>query len=352
MAVVTIRELLEAGAHLGHRTNRWNPKMKRFIFEERNGIYIIDLKKTLRQLEKAWQFLRDLSAEGKEVIFVGTKKQAVEAVREIASSCGMPWVVERWLGGTLTNFATIQKSVGRLNELERMEEEGILDQLSKKEASALRREKNKLHRNLDGIKNMEKLPGAILVVDTEREKIAVLEALKIGIPIVALIDTNADPNNITYPIACNDDAIRNIRLILSRLAGAVTEGAAHRKQAEPEKAAVKKPVEKKEPAAAPAKEPKKAAGKAKEEEPVKEEPPAPEKKAEKAAATKKTSGKETAAKAEKAEGEEGKEEKAEAPEEKADAEKKPAKKKAVASKTSAGKAAEEAPAEAEEKTEE
>ncbi|MDP8217908.1 MAG: 30S ribosomal protein S2 [Candidatus Theseobacter exili] len=232
MAVITIKELLEAGAHLGHRTNRWNPKMKRYIFEERNGIYIIDLKQTLRQVEIAWQFVRDCVAEGNEIIFVGTKKQSRKIVAEIAKDSEMPWISERWLGGTLTNFTTIRKSVKRLNELDKMEKDGILKKLSKKEASALRRQATKLHRNLDGVKDMERLPGAMIVVDVDKEKIAVLEALKVGIPIVAIIDTNTNPDNITYPIAGNDDAMRNIRLILEKLKMAVKEGNAHRKPVE------------------------------------------------------------------------------------------------------------------------
>ena len=232
MAVITIKELLEAGAHLGHRTNRWNPKMKRYIFEERNGIYIIDLKQTLRQVEQAWQFARDCVAEGNEIIFVGTKKQARKIVAEVAQDCGMPWISERWLGGTLTNFTTIRKSVKRLNELDQMERDGILKKLSKKEASALRREAAKLHRNLDGIKDMDRLPSAMVVIDVDRERIAVLEALKVGIPIIAIIDTNIDPDKITYPIAGNDDAMRNIRLILEKLTSAVKEGKVHRRPVE------------------------------------------------------------------------------------------------------------------------
>ena len=233
MAVITIKELLEAGAHLGHRTNRWNPKMKRFIFEERNGIYIIDLKQTVKQVYVAWNYVRNCVAEGKDVIFVGTKKQARPIVQEIAKECAMPWITERWLGGTLTNFSTIRQSVNRLNELDRMEREKILDRLSKKEASMLRRESAKLHKNLDGIKDMERLPGAMVVIDVERERIAVKEALRIGIPIIAIVDTNVDPDDITLPIAGNDDAIRNIRLILSKMAAAIQEGKAHRKVVEP-----------------------------------------------------------------------------------------------------------------------
>ena len=209
---VTMKQLLEAGMHFGHQTRRWNPKMARYIFTERNGIYIIDLQKTLRMMKIAYDFLQELAAQGGKVLFVGTKKQAQDSVKEQAERCGMYYVNQRWLGGMLTNFQTIRKSIDRLLELERMEEEGIFDKLPKKEVVKLQREKEKLERNLGGIKTMEKLPDAVLIVDTRSERIAVAEANKLGIPIVAVVDTNCDPDLIDYPIPGNDDAIRSIRL--------------------------------------------------------------------------------------------------------------------------------------------
>lgn len=221
---VTMKQLLEAGMHFGHQTRRWNPKMARYIFTERNGIYIIDLQKTLRMMKIAYDFLLELAAQGGKVLFVGTKKQAQDSVKEQAERCGMFYVNQRWLGGMLTNFQTIRKSIDRLMELEKMEEEGVFDKLPKKEVVRLQREKEKLERNLGGIKNMEGLPNALLVVDTRNERIAVAEANKLGIPVVAVVDTNCDPDLIDYPIPGNDDAIRSIRLFCSLMADAILEG--------------------------------------------------------------------------------------------------------------------------------
>ena len=221
---VTMKQLLEAGMHFGHQTRRWNPKMARFIFTERNGIYIIDLQKTIAMMKVAYDFLKDLTAEGGMVLFVGTKKQAQDTVKEQAERCGMFYVNHRWLGGTLTNFQTIRRSIERLKELESMEEEGIFDKLPKKEVVRLRREMEKLERNLGGIKEMEKLPDALIVVDTRNEHIAVAEANKLNIPIVAVVDTNCDPDLIDYPIPGNDDAIRSIKLFCTLMADAILEG--------------------------------------------------------------------------------------------------------------------------------
>jgi len=221
---VTMKQLLEAGMHFGHQTRRWNPKMARYIFTERNGIYIIDLQKTLRMMKIAYDFLQELAAQGGKVLFVGTKKQAQDSVKEQAERCGMYYVNQRWLGGMLTNFQTIRRSIDRLLELERMEEEGTFEKLPKKEVVKLQREKEKLERNLGGIKTMEKLPDAVLIVDTRSERIAVAEANKLGIPIVAVVDTNCDPDLIDYPIPGNDDAIRSIRLFCTLMADAILEG--------------------------------------------------------------------------------------------------------------------------------
>lgn len=223
MAIVTMKELLEAGVHFGHQTRRWNPRMKRFIFCERNKIYIIDLQQTIRQVNGVYQVLRELIEAGGTVLFVGTKKQAQDTVREQAERCGMFYVNQRWLGGTLTNFATISKRIRRLKELEQMEEDGVLDQLSKKEANRLRKECVKLERNLCGIRNMTRLPQAVFVIDTKREAIAVREARKLGIPIVGIVDTNCDPDEITHPIPGNDDAIRAIRLFCKIVADSIIE---------------------------------------------------------------------------------------------------------------------------------
>lgn len=225
MAVVSVKELLEAGVHFGHECRRWNPKMKRFIFEARNGIHIIDLHQTQKQVEEAYDFIRLTAASGKAVLFVGTKRQAREAIKESAENAEMPYVTERWLGGLMTNIKTIRKSLGRFRELDRIVDEGLIDQLPKKEAASIRREKAKLERNLSGIKNMEQLPGAIFIVDPKKENIAAAEAAKLAIPIVAMVDTNCDPDEVNFPIVCNDDAIRAIRLIAGRLSQACQEGA-------------------------------------------------------------------------------------------------------------------------------
>lgn len=224
MSTISMKELLEAGVHFGHQTKRWNPKMKKFLFGERNGIYIIDLQKTIKKFEEAWQFIKTISEKGESVLFVGTKRQAAETVREEAERSGMFYVNHRWLGGTLTNFQTIRKSINRLKQLERMQSDGSFEGLSKKEALHLTREIEKLNRVLIGIKEMDRLPGAVVVVDTKRERIAVREARRLGIPVVALVDTNCDPDEIDFPIPGNDDAIRAIKLMVSRLADAVRDG--------------------------------------------------------------------------------------------------------------------------------
>jgi small subunit ribosomal protein S2 len=212
---IGVKELLEAGVHFGHQTKRWNPKMKKFIFDARNGIYIIDLSKTLSGLEGACDFLSKTIAKGGRVLFVGTKKQAQEAVKEAAKSCGQLYVTERWLGGTLTNLKTIKKSLGRLTHIEKMEADGTINQYVKQEQSALRREAARLFKNLDGIRTMDTQPDALFVVDIKREHNAVAEARRLKIPIVAIVDTNCDPDLVEYPIAGNDDAIRSVRLILT-----------------------------------------------------------------------------------------------------------------------------------------
>ena len=223
MPDVTIKSLLEAGVHFGHQTRRWNPKMKRFIFGERNGIHILDLQKTISQLHKAGQALREVVLRGGSVLFVGTKKQGKETIYRASTRCGMYYVNERWLGGTLTNNATIRKSISRLRELEAMSQDGTFDKLPKKEVARLLREKAKLHKYLDGIKEMDGLPAALFVVDTRREKIAIAEAAKIGIPILAMVDSNSDPDPIDYPIAANDDAIKSIALVSNIVADYITE---------------------------------------------------------------------------------------------------------------------------------
>ncbi|MBX5436067.1 MAG: 30S ribosomal protein S2 [Alicyclobacillaceae bacterium] len=224
MAIISMKQLLEAGVHFGHQTRRWNPKMSRYIFTERNGIYIIDLQKTVRKVEEAYHFVRDLAAQGKTLLFVGTKKQAQEAVKEEAERCGMFYVNQRWLGGTLTNFNTIQKRIGRLQALEKMEEDGTFDVLPKKEVILLRKEKERLEKFLGGIKGMKSLPGALFIIDPRKERIAVAEARKLGIPIVAIVDTNCDPDEIDYVIPGNDDAIRAVKLLTNKMADAVLEG--------------------------------------------------------------------------------------------------------------------------------
>ncbi len=224
MPVVSMKQLLEAGVHFGHQTRRWNPKMKKYIFTDRNGIYIIDLQKTVKMLDQHYRFVRDLVANGGSIIFVGTKKQAQESIKMEAERCGMFYVHQRWLGGMLTNFNTISKRIKRLEELERMEYEGLFDVLTKKEVMSLRREKEKLLKFLGGIRDMKKPPDAVYIVDPRKERIAVAEARKLGIPIIAIVDTNCDPDEINYIIPGNDDAIRAVKLITSVMANAVIEG--------------------------------------------------------------------------------------------------------------------------------
>ena len=224
MSVVSMKQLLEAGVHFGHQTRRWNPKMAEYIFTERNGIYIIDLQKTAKKINEAYNFVRDIAAEGKDILFVGTKKQAQEAVKEEAINCSMPYVNARWLGGMLTNFRTIRRRIERLNQLRKMEEDGTFDLLPKKEVAKLRLEIEKLEKFLGGIQNMKGIPGALFIVDPRKERIAVAEAKKLGIPIVAIVDTNCDPDEIDAVIPGNDDAIRAVKLIASVVAAAVIEG--------------------------------------------------------------------------------------------------------------------------------
>jgi len=220
-----MKELLEAGVHFGHQTKRWNPKMKEFIFGERNGIYIIDLQKTLKMFKEASKFLQDQAGEGKTLLFVGTKRQAQDAISEEAQRCGMFYVNQRWLGGLLTNWVTVQKSVKRLKELDEMATDGRYDLLPKKEVIKLERERKHLQQNLAGIKNMSRLPDAVFVIDSNKEQIAVREARKLGIPVVAVVDTNCDPSEVDYVIPGNDDALRAIRLFASKVADSVIEGA-------------------------------------------------------------------------------------------------------------------------------
>ena len=224
MAVVSMKQLLEAGVHFGHQTRRWNPKMARFIFTERNGIYIIDLQKTVKKVEEAYEFLRDVAASGAPILFVGTKKQAQNSIREEAERCNMYYVNERWLGGMLTNFRTIQTRIARLKELEAMFADGTVAQYTKKEGIILKRELDKLEKNLGGIKDMKKLPGAIFVIDSKKEEIAVAEARKLNIPVIATVDTNCDPDLVDFPIPANDDAIRAVKLLAGKMADAVLEG--------------------------------------------------------------------------------------------------------------------------------
>ena len=224
MSSVSMKQLLEAGVHFGHQTRRWNPKMAKYIFTERNGIYIIDLQKTVKMLDTAYDFIRDVSAEGGEILFVGTKKQAQEAIKEEAERCGMHYVNARWLGGMLTNYRTIKTRIARLEQLNKMKEDGTFDLLPKKEVVQLEHEIEKLEKFIGGIKNMGELPKAIFVVDTRKEKIAVAEARNRGIPVVAIVDTNCDPDEIDYVIPGNDDAIRAVKLIAGAMADAVIEG--------------------------------------------------------------------------------------------------------------------------------
>jgi small subunit ribosomal protein S2 len=224
MSIISMKQLLEAGVHFGHQTRRWNPKMATYIFTERNGIYIIDLQKTVKKLEEAYYFVRDLAVEGESVLFVGTKKQAQDAIREEAERAGMFFVNARWLGGTLTNFKTMRRRIDRLAQLRKMQENGTFDLLPKKEVIKLNLEIEKLEKYLGGVKNMKKLPGALFIVDPRKERNAIAEAHKLGIPIVAIVDTNCDPDEIDYVIPGNDDAIRAIKLILATVANAVMEG--------------------------------------------------------------------------------------------------------------------------------
>ncbi|MDO2409417.1 30S ribosomal protein S2 [Campylobacter magnus] len=224
--MVTMRDLLECGVHFGHQTRRWNPKMKKYIFGERKGIYIIDLQKTIRYFRYTYNIVRDAAAAGKTVLFVGTKKQAIQAIKDSAEKCGMPYVNSRWLGGMMTNFGTIKQSIRKLEVIEAMEEDGSINLLTKKEALMLRRKKEKLEEVLGGIRNMKNLPDMIFVIDTVKEKIAVAEANKLKIEIVAPVDTNCDPDLITYPVPANDDAIRAVQLFCNEMAEAINEGKA------------------------------------------------------------------------------------------------------------------------------
>lgn len=233
---ITIKQLLEAGVHFGHQTQRWNPKMKKYIFGERNGIYIINLELTLSCLEKALQFLKTLAAEGKDILFVGTKKQAQIPIKEAAEACGMPYVNQRWLGGMLTNFETIRKSIKKLDSIDKMEQDGSFQFITKKEISSLQKEREKLIKNLSGIREMKKIPGAVFVVDAELEKISIAEAQKLGIPVVAVLDTNGNPDNIDYPLPGNDDAIKAIKLFCESISAAVAEGRAEFKKVAQDKA--------------------------------------------------------------------------------------------------------------------
>ncbi|RLB12158.1 MAG: 30S ribosomal protein S2 [Deltaproteobacteria bacterium] len=243
MSVVTMKELLEAGVHFGHQTKRWNPKMKPYIFGSRNGIHIIDLQKTVALFDVAYQFIVKTVAEEKSILFVGTKKQAKDAIIEESERCGMFYVAHRWLGGTLTNFQTIKRSIEKLRELEAMKREGAFSKYPKKEVLKLEKRLQKLERNLGGIKNMDELPGAVFIVDTRKEHIAVREARKLGIPVVAIADTNCDPEDIDYPIPGNDDAIRAIRLISSRIADACIEGLKIVEERKQEEGAIEEKVE-------------------------------------------------------------------------------------------------------------
>ena len=224
MSVVSMKQLLEAGVHFGHQTRRWNPKMAEYIFTERNGIYIIDLQKTVKKLEEAYMFVRDIAAEGDEILFVGTKKQAQDSIKVEAQRCGMPYVNARWLGGMLTNFSTIKRRIKRLGQLQAMKADGTFDILPKKEAAKLDLEIEKLEKFMGGITEMKKQPAAMFIVDPRKERIAVAEAKKLGIPIIAIVDTNCDPDEIDYVIPGNDDAIRAVKLIAGAMADAVIEG--------------------------------------------------------------------------------------------------------------------------------
>ena len=224
MSVISMKQLLEAGVHFGHQTRRWNPKMAEYIYTERNGIYIINLQKTVKKIEEAYAFVKEIAESGQDILFVGTKKQAQDSIKEEAERVGMYYVNARWLGGMMTNFKTIQKRIERLNQINKMEEEGTFDLLPKKEVIKLKAERDKLEKYLGGIKNMKKLPGALFVVDPRKEKIAIAEAKKLGIPVVAIVDTNCDPDEVDYVIPGNDDAIRAVKLIASTISNAILEG--------------------------------------------------------------------------------------------------------------------------------
>ena len=243
MSVISMKQLLEAGVHFGHHTRRWNPKMAEYIFTERNGIYIIDLQKTVKKVEEAYYFIRDLAAAGETVLFVGTKKQAQDSIKEEAERVGMYYVNARWLGGMMTNFKTIQKRIDRLAQINKMEEEGTFDLLPKKEVLNLKAQRDKLEKYPGGIKDMKKLPGALFVVDPRKEKIAIAEAKKLGIPVVAIVDTNCDPEEVDYVIPGNDDAIRAVKLIASTMANAIMEGRQGEDAAAEEAAAPEQPEE-------------------------------------------------------------------------------------------------------------
>lgn len=223
MSVISMKQLLEAGVHFGHQTRRWNPKMKKYIFTERNGIYIIDLQKTVKKVDEAYKYVKEIAADGGTVLFVGTKKQAQDSVRDEATRSGMYYVNQRWLGGTLTNFQTIRKRITRLKNIERMEEDGTFEVLPKKEVVNLLKEKDRLMKFLGGIKEMKKLPDAMFVIDPRKERIAIAEAHKLNIPIIGIVDTNCDPDEIDYVIPANDDAIRAVKLLTSKMADAIIE---------------------------------------------------------------------------------------------------------------------------------
>lgn len=232
MAVISMKQLLEAGVHFGHQTRRWNPKMDRYIFTERNGIYIIDLQKTVKKVDEAYNFVRDLAADGGKILFVGTKKQAQDSVKDEAERCGMYFINQRWLGGTLTNFQTIQKRITRLKKLEKMQEDGTFDVLPKKEVILLNKEMDRLEKFLGGIKDMQGVPDALFVIDPRKERIAIAEAHKLNIPIVAIVDTNCDPDEIDYVIPGNDDAIRAVKLLTGKMADAVIEATSRDEEVE------------------------------------------------------------------------------------------------------------------------
>jgi small subunit ribosomal protein S2 len=254
-----LKDLLEAGVHFGHQTKRWNPKMKAYIFGERNGIYIIDLAKTARLFREAEQFVTNLAADGRTVLFVGTKRQAQDAIAEEAQRCGMFFVNQRWLGGLLTNFSTIQRSLARLRDLEAMETDGRYETLSKKEIAQLEKEKRKLQKNLEGIRNMTRLPDALFVVDTRKEKIAVDEARKLKIPVIGVVDTNCDPDEVDLVIPGNDDALRAIRLFASRMADAVIAGRDIRESAHADEGAAESESDDRSRRARPARQPREQA---------------------------------------------------------------------------------------------